>query len=495
MEEETRRQPREVALWLAWLPLLVLMLLLFLSVYLYGEDSSYGPNQIALMLAMGIAGSIGLRHGLHWSDIQQAMAHGVSMGTTAIFILLAVGSLIGTWILCGTVPTLIHYGLTLLHPSIFYAATCLVCAVVALSIGSSWTVAGTLGVALIGVAGGLGLSPAITAGAIISGAYFGDKMSPLSDTTNLAPAAAGSELFAHIRHMTWTTAPSFVIALLGFVLLGLGGVGADQSLSLGDLRGELAGQFHLGVHLLLPLLVVLLLAWKRMPAFPAIAIGALLGAVFAVLFQPEAILRLAGNEDLGRGLGMLSGAWKALFSGYSGESGSEAVDSLLNRGGMASMVNTIWLVICALSFGAVMERTGLLERIVRGVLSAAKSAGSLIAATLGTAVGTNIVAADQYLSIVLTGRIYKPEYERRGLDPVNLSRALEDAGTLTSPLVPWNSCGAYMAATLGVMTLDYLPYAFFNLINPLIAAVMAYVGFKILHIQPQVSVQHRQPQP
>lgn len=493
MAETDRRVVREPSLWLAWLPLLVLMVLLGLSVHIYGEDSSYGPNQIALLLALGIAAVIGLRLGLHWSDIQEAMVHGVSMGTGAMFILLAVGALIGSWMLCGTVPTLIQYGLKLMHPAVFYGAACLICALVALAIGSSWTVAGTLGVALMGVAGGLGLSPAITAGAIISGAYFGDKMSPLSDTTNLAPAAAGSELFAHIRHMAWTTSPSFAIALVLFVVLGLGGVGSGGDIALGDLDAQLSAQFNPGIHLLLPLLLVLVLAIKRVPAFPAIAIGALTGSLFAVVFQPEATLRLAGNAELGNGMGLLAGAWKVLFAGYSGESGSEAVDKLLNRGGMASMLNTVWLVLCALAFGAVMERTGLLERIIRSVLQAARSTGALITATLATAIGTNVVAADQYLSIVLTGKIYKPEYERRGLAPVNLSRALEDAGTLTSPLVPWNTCGAYMAATLGIATLDYLPYVFFNLINPLMAAGMAYAGFKILKLQPEAQVVHKHP--
>ncbi|MCU0754605.1 MAG: Na+/H+ antiporter NhaC [Xanthomonadales bacterium] len=489
MDSQTvRREPSEAPFWLACLPLLVLIVLLALSVKLYGADSSYGPNQIALLLAGGVAGVIGLRLGLRWADIQEAMVHGVSLGTSAIFILLAVGALIGTWMLAGTVPTLINYGLVLLSPSVFYAASCLVCALVALAIGSSWTVAGTLGVALMGVAGGLGMSPAITAGAIISGAYFGDKMSPLSDTTNLAPAAAGAELFAHIRHMIWTTGPSFVIALLLFAIIGFRSTAGE--VSVGDLRGQLAAQFQMGPHLLIPLLVVLLLAWRRMPAFPAIAIGALLGALFAVLFQPAATARLAG-ADLSGGWALFAGAWKALFAGYAGESGSEALDKLLNRGGMSSMVNTVWLVLCAMSFGAIMERTGLLARIIRGVVGAAKSVGALITTTLATAIGVNLVASDQYLAIVLTGRMYKPEYERRGLAPENLSRALEDAGTLTSPLVPWNTCGAYMAATLGVATLDYLPYAFFNLINPLIAAVMAYAGFKILKVTAELRLQSR----
>jgi Na+:H+ antiporter, NhaC family len=340
-----------------------------------------------------------------------------------------------------------------------------------------------LGVALIGVAQGLDMSLPVTAGAIISGAYFGDKMSPLSDTTNIAPAAAGSELFAHIRHMTWTTVPSIAIALVLFTLVGLGdGARGDGGAAFGDLPALLGAQFALGWYLLLPLLVVFALAVRRFPAFPTIMIGALLGALFAVVFQPDRVVALAGDEALSRPMALLAGAWTALFDGYQAQTGNEALDELLSRGGMSSMLNTVWLVVCAMGFGAVMERTGLLERMIRSVLKAARSTGSLIASTLATAFGANIVTADQYMSIVLTGRLYQPEYRKRGLDPVNLSRALEDAGTMTSPLVPWNTCGAYMAATLGVATLDYLPYAFFNLASPLVALVLAYAGFKILRI-------------
>ncbi|MCB1553654.1 MAG: Na+/H+ antiporter NhaC [Xanthomonadales bacterium] len=484
--------PRAPTLIQALLPILFLMGLLATSVALFGGDSSYGPNQIALLLAACLAGIVGLRNGLSWSQIEDAFVQGVTMSTQAILILLAVGSLIGTWMLSGAVPTLIYYGLKLMDPSWFYVATCLVCAVVALAIGSSWTVAGTLGVALIAVAQGLNVSPAITAGAVISGAYFGDKMSPLSDTTNLAPAAAGSELFAHVRHMTWTTIPSLAIAMIGFAVLGVMETGAAAAQpELGSLPQALAHQFALGPHLLLPLLVVMVLAFKRFPAFPTILIGALLGGIFAAIFQPDLVVARANNAELSRGMALLAGVWASLSDGYAGESGNPAVDELLNRGGMSSMLNTVWLAICAMAFGAVMERTGLLERLIRGVLGVARSTGSLIAATLGTAFGANVVAADQYMAIVLTGRVYRPEYERRGLHPLNLSRALEDAGTLTSPLVPWNTCGAYMAATLGVATLDYLPYVFFNLANPIVAAIMAYAGFKILHLKPVAVVTHK----
>jgi NhaC family Na+:H+ antiporter len=473
-------------------PLLLLAAMLALAVYLFADNSSYGANQIALLLAAGVAAIVGLRNGMAWPEIQEALVRGVSLAVVPIFILLAVGALIGSWILSGTVPTLIVYGLKLLHPSFFYPAACLICAIVALAIGSSWTVAGTLGVALIGVGQGLDMSPAITAGAVISGAYFGDKMSPLSDTTNIAPAAAGSELFAHIRHMTWTTGPSIVIAMVLFTIVGLvGGGRVEGGTDFGELPVLLSSQFNMGVHLLIPLVVVFALAMRRFPAYPTILIGALLGVVFAVVFQPEVVLRLADRETLSRPMALLAGAWMALFDGYKAQTGNAGVDELLSRGGMSSMLNTVWLVICAMGFGAVMEATGLLERLIRSVLKAARSTGALIGATLGTAIGANVVAADQYMSIVLTGRLFRPEYERRGLAPVNLSRALEDAGTMTSPLIPWNTCGAYMAATLGVATLDYLPYAFFNLLSPVIALVLAYAGFKILRVTPEAAVVHR----
>lgn len=467
----------------ALVPLVFLIVALSGAVHLYADDASFGANQIALMLATAVAALVGVRNGQRWSGIHDSLERGIAVAIMPIFILLAVGALIGTWILSGTVPTLIIYGMQLMHPAYFYPATCLVCALVAMVIGSSWTVAGTLGVALIGVAQGMDMSLPVTAGAIISGAYFGDKLSPLSDTTNIAPAAAGSELFTHIRHMIWTTIPSICIALLLFTLVGIGEsrqVASDGQFS--DLPALLAGQFQIGWYLLIPLLVVFALAMLKFPAYPTILIGALLGAVFAVLFQPDAVVRLADNDSLSRPVALLSGAWKAMFAGHQASTGQEAVDSLLTRGGMISMLNTIWLVICAMGFGAVMESTGLLQRLIRSVLGAARSTASLILATLGTAIGCNIVAADQYMSIVLTGRLFRGEYERRNLAPVNLSRALEDAGTITSPLVPWNTCGAYMAATLGVATLDYLPYAFFNLASPLVAAVMAVAGIRILRL-------------
>ncbi|PJK10711.1 Na+/H+ antiporter NhaC [Lysobacteraceae bacterium NML120232] len=483
-EKTTPVAERAPKLWQALLPLLFLATLLGTSVMLFGDNSSAGPNQIALMLSAMVAALIGLANGKRWQEIQNGMVHGISLAIVPILILLAVGALIGAWMLSGTVPTLIVYGLKLMHPSYFYPAACLVCAIVALAIGSSWTVAGTLGVALIGVAQGLGMSPAITAGAVISGAYFGDKISPLSETTNLAPAAVDSELFAHIRHMLWTTVPSLALALVLFTVVGLSSQANSSEVSFGELPSILQAHFNIGPHLLIPLVVVVVLAVKKMPAYPAILIGALTGLVFAALFQTEAMRQMGQAEGRADWLAMLAGGWKVMADGFSIETGNAAADELVSRGGMASMLSTIWLIVCAMGFGAVMEHTGLLERLIRMVLKLARSVGSLVAATIATAFGINVVSADQYMSIVLTGRLYREEYERRGLAPVNLSRALEDGGTLTSPLVPWNTCGAYMAVTLGVATLDYLPYVFFNLLNPLIAIAMAYGGFKILYLPP-----------
>ena len=470
---------REPSMLDALVPVIGLIIMLAASVFLYGADSSYGANQIALLLSAGIAAIVGLKNGLTWKSIEEGITHGISISLGAMLILLAVGSLIATWILSGTVPTLIYYGLAVLHPAIFYPAACFICALVGLSIGSSWTVAGTLGIALIGVAGAMGLSPAITAGAIISGAYFGDKMSPLSDTTNLAPAVAGSELFTHIRHMMWTTVPSLVVALCGFTIIGVIQHGEGGDASFGNMTEILAAQFNLGWHLLVPLALVMYMAYRKMPAFPTMMIGALAGGVFAVIFQPDKVVALAANAELSRGMALLSGVWIALFDGYVANTGNAAVDGLLSRGGMSSMLNTVWLILCAMTYGAVLERAGLLQKLLVAALRLAKNTGSLIVTTLLTCVGANIIAADQYIAIVLPGRLYRLEFQRRKLAPVNLSRALEDGGTITSPLIPWNTCGAYMAGTLGVPTLTYLPFCFFNLVNPLLAVGYAFAGFKI----------------
>ena len=479
MTNSVIRIKRQPTLGQALLPVGVLVVLLASSVYLYGDGSSSGPNQIALILAGGVAILVGIVNGYTWREMEQGIVNGISLAMGAILILMVVGSLIGTWILAGVVPSMIYYGLQMLSPSIFYPAATLICALVALASGSSWTTASTIGIALIGIATTQNLNVGIAAGAIISGAYFGDKMSPLSDTTNLAPAMAGTELFAHIRHMAWTTTPSLLIALALFSIVGLF---SAPPVAFGDLQiilDELRTHFAIGPHLLLPAALVFVLVIRKMPAFPALLLGALTGGLFAALFQQPAIVTYVGETGLPYGLIILKGVWTALVDGFVLSSGNAALDDLLSRGGMSSMLMTIWLIMSAMMFGAVMETTKMLQQIASTILGFVRGTGSLIAATILTAIGMNIVASDQYISIVLPGRMFRAEYRRRGLHPRNLSRTLEDAGTLTSPLVPWNTCGAFMSQALGVATLTYLPFCFFNLINPIVAAVYGFTGFTI----------------
>ena len=478
------KQQKQASFLDAFIPIFVLVCLLGSAVYLYGDNSSSGPNQIALLFATFTAALVGLKNGYTWRLLEEAMIKGITLSLGAILILLMVGALIGTWLLSGTVPTLIYYGLQIISPQWFYAASCLICGIVAMSIGSSWTTAATIGVALLGVATGLGLDQVVTAGAVISGAYFGDKLSPLSETTNLAPAVAGSDLFEHIQHMLWTTVPSFVIAMIIFVIMGFS---ADVSSDIGridDIVSILNANFNINPMMLVPLIVLLVLAYKKMPAFPAISIGAVIGAVWALIFQSDL---LATQVDVSQGqlVGYFKLVWATFYDGFAIQTGDGTMDDLLSGGGMAGMLTTTWLVMTALMFGAIMEKTGLLEVFVRSILRVARSTGSLIASTIATCFGTNLIAADQYIAIVVPGRMFKEEYKKRGLKSVNLSRTLEDGGTITSPLIPWNTCGAYMQSVLMINPLDYAVYAFFNLINPFLAIIYAYIGIKILKIEPK----------
>ncbi len=465
----------------ALIPIVSLIIMMFSAVWLFGDASSSGPNQIVLLVGMFLAAIIGLKNGHKWDDIEKGLIKGISMSLGACLILLAVGSLIGTWMLSGVVPTLVYYGLSLLNPTFFYAASCLICAVVAMSIGSSWTTAATIGVALIGVANGMNLSLPITAGAIISGAYFGDKLSPLSETTNLAPAVAGTNLFEHIKYMLWTTVP--IIALILFALLGLNENIAGNGARIEEIKVVLNAEFNIAWYMLIPLFVLLGLAINKMPAFPAVSIGAILGGVWALLFQQDVVSSLMVTE-FSDSVTSLMVVWTALFKGVVFATSDASLNDLLSKGGMASMLNTIWLIICAMSFGAVLERVGLLKAIVTAAMKGATSAGDMVSRTILTCIGTNLVTADQYIAIVMPGRMYKEEFKKRNLHQLNLSRSLEDGGTITSPLIPWNTCGAYMQGVLTVPTLDYFFFAFFNLINPILAIVYAYLGIKILRLEP-----------
>lgn len=445
----------------AIIPVVVLVVLLVLNLRFDPEALPHIP----LVLGAAAAAVTGLGLGKSWRSIESGMVQGIVISLRAVLILMTIGMLIGTWISGGIVPLLIVYGLDLLSPDWFLPAACLICAVVSLSTGSSWTTAATVGVALIGVGPTLGIPLPMVAGAIISGAYFGDKMSPLSDTTNLAPAVAGSELFEHVRHMFATTFPALVISLVLYAILGrtVAESGKAVAAGFGDLRATLESSFHLTPWLLsVPLLVVGLIL-RRVPALPALLIGSLGGHLLAVLFQDAP----AGSFFL------------TALDGYLSDTGNEAVDQLLGRGGLLSMMATVALILCAMAFGGIMERCGFLEALASGVLRIARGTGSLISATVATCVGMNAVAPDQYLSIVVPGRMYRSAFERMGLQAKALSRTLEDAGTLTSPLIAYNTCGAYMATALGVAAGDYWIYCFLNLITPVVAITYGFTGWFI----------------
>ena len=475
----------------ALIPIIFLLVAIIAGIYLYGGDSISGPIQVALLLSAMVAGTVGYKNGHSIEKIGKAATDSIATAVGAIFILLSVGALIGTWNMSGTIVTMTEWGIQILSPNWFYVATVVICAMIALGIGSSWTVIGTLGVALIGISQALGVSPEITAGAAISGAYFGDKLSPLSETTNLAAAVAGTDLYTHIRAMMATTIPSILIALGIYAFIGLRTdvVGAFDATATVD---GLEAIFYTGIITMIPLIAVIYLAIRKVPPSVAIITGALLGGLIAVIFQPDIVRAFVANEDntlfvdadLNTFWTMLKGVWDAMATGFVPDTGSEALDSLLEGGGMSSMLSTIWLIISALAFGGIMDYTGSLGKLISPMVKRSKTDRAIVASTGVTAIGVNVIAADQYLGIVLTGNTYKSEYEKRGIAPQTLSREIEDTATVTSPLIPWNSCGAYMAGTLGIATFAYLPFTFFNLINPVLSFIYAGLGFQIKKVTP-----------
>jgi NhaC family Na+:H+ antiporter len=447
---------------------------------MFGSDSLSGATQVAMMVIAFFTALIGLKNGVSWLEIEKSIVRSSTRTTGPILIFLSIGALIGSLMLSGAVPSLLYYGLNLLSPTYFYPLTCLICALVAICIGSSWTTAATIGVALMGVSYGFALSPEITAGAIISGAYFGDKMSPLSETTNLAPSIAGSDLFEHIRHMAWVSVPSFLIAVLAFFIIGLSTpVTKGSQTGIDALVQTLSQHFNISLINLVPIVLLLWLAVKKTPAFLAIIGVSLLACVFTFVFQYDVLLNFAGGSGA---IMMLKSLWTVLFNGFSINTDNDSVNSLLSRGGMASMVNMAWLVIASMMMTGVLERIGYIDVLMGVLVKFVRSTGSLITSTMATCLGVNIVTGDQYMSLVLPGQMWKSEFAKHNLANVNLSRTLEDAGTLTSPLIPWNACGVYMAGTLAVATIGYLPYCFFNLINPIMALLFAFLNVKILRV-------------
>jgi len=452
---------REASLFEALIPIIVLIGVLIPAILIFGQDPHI-PIVIAAVVAAALAIT---RLGYTWNEIEEGILKTINMGMQAIIILMIIGMIIGTWILGGVVPTMIYYGLQILSPAIFLVATAIICSVVSLATGSSWTTAGTVGIALLGVGQGLGIPVAIVAGAIISGAYFGDKMSPLSDTTNLAPAMAGSNLFDHIKHMALTTGPSLLIALVlyGFIGMRYAGQSVNDS-QIADILTALSSGFNINLLLLLPPVLVIAMVIFKVPAIPGLIGGVFLGSIFAVIFQ---------GADFGAVI-------DAANYGFVSETGLELVDNLLSRGGMQDMMWTVSLIITALSFGGILESTGMLGVVAGNILKLAVNTGSLVLATVVSCFVVNIITGEQYLSIVIPGRMFKDAYADRGLAPVNLSRALEDSGTITSPLIPWNTCGAFMYGTLGVHPFAYAPYAFLNLINPFVSIFYGFTGISMI---------------
>jgi NhaC family Na+:H+ antiporter len=452
MEKPTK----QMALGWALIPLIFLIIALVTTMRVFKGD----PHLPILATAI-VAAIIGAINGSTWSKMEAGIANTIRVASPAILILLIIGMIIGTWILAGIVPALIYYGLQILSPGFFLVTAAIICCIVSLATGSSWTTAGTVGIALIGIGQGFGIPLPMVAGAIVSGAYFGDKMSPLSDTTNLAPAMAGATLFDHIRHMVYTTTPSLLIALALYYFIGRNYASNDLDYSQIELMlHSLASQFRINLWLLLPPLLVIVIVVARVPAIPGLTVGVVIGAIWAGLFQKAGMTAII----------------RAAHYGFVSETGVKAVDALLTRGGLDSMMWTISLILCAMTLAGVLESTGILNSLATAIVKLARNTGSLVLATVCACIGTNLVAGDQYLSIVVPGRLFKPLYAQRRLKPKNLSRVLEDAGTLSSPLVPWNTCGAFMYTTLGVYPFVYLPFAFLNLINPLVSIFYGFTG-------------------
>ena len=475
------------------IPIIILIFLLGLNVYVFESDATYGSNQFALLFAAAIATGIGVYNGVSFEHIMERVAHNIQSTAPAILILLFVGSLAGTWLISGIVPAMVYYGLQILTPPIFFVACVLICIVVSMATGSSWTTSATIGIALIGIGNGLGLDPAITAGAVLSGAYFGDKMSPLSDTTNLAPAIAGTDLNTHIKYMTITTVPTITITIIIFLIIGfsLNTQGKiDESLVLGLIEQN----FNINPWLFaVPLIVIAMIIFKAPPLFALLA-GTILGGIAALIFQQDLLQQLAGEETLtaikSYEIIMNSMTIDTVIPVETIDVGSGTtidLQGLFEQGGMLGMLGTIWLIICAMAFGGALEAIGALKRISEFFLGLFHSVFGLFASTVASCLALNVTASDQYLSIVVSGKMFQEAYKDKGLAPENLSRTLEDSATVTSPLIPWNTCGAYHSKVLlgesGMM--NYIPYAIFNYLSPFVTLLVAAIGYKIKLLKPE----------
>lgn len=476
-ENETIVKNKDLNIWEALIPVVALVAMLGFNVYVFGDDSLSGSNQFVLLLGGAIAAIVGYFNKVDYNEMIDAVANNIQSTAGAILILLMVGALAGTWLVSGIIPTMIYYGLQILNPTIFLAACVIICSVISVATGSSWTTSATVGIALIGIAEALGISVGMTAGAILSGAYFGDKLSPLSDTTNLAPAMAGTDLFTHIRYMTITTVPTITVTIIVFIIIGLNldisGV-TDTSVILRSIESS----FNISPWLFTVPVIVIALIIKKVSPLIALLLGTLLGALAALIFQPGIVAQIAGTETLDFISGY-RGIMNAITVDTSVVTDNEDLNDLFSSGGMAGMLGTIWLIICAMVFGGIMEAIGALARISEALLNMFHTTFGLFASTVFSCLTLNATASDQYLAIVVPGKMFAKAYRDKGLAPENLSRTLEDSGTVTSVLIPWNTCGAYHSQVLGVPVLSYFGYAFFNYLSPFTTLLFAALGIKI----------------
>ncbi len=476
-QQEHIVENRELNIWEALIPVFALVGMLAYNVYVFGDDAIGGSNQFILLLGGAVAAIVGFFNKTTYKQMLAEVAENVKSTTGALLILLMVGALAGTWMISGIIPAMIYYGLQILNPTIFLAASLIICAIISIATGSSWTTSATVGIALIGIGDALGISMGMTAGAALSGAYFGDKMSPLSDTTNLAPAMAGGDLFGHIRYMTYTTIPSITITLLIFIIIGLNlqttGIADTESI-----LNSIDATFTINGWLFLVPLAVILMIVKKAPPLVALLIGTLLGGVFALWFQPDIVAGITGAKELNFESGY-KGILNAITIKTAIATDNPALNDLFSAKGMAGMLGTIWLIVCAMVFGGIMDGIGALSRITKSLLGLAKTTFGLFASTVGSCLALNVTASDQYLAIVVPGKMFAKAYEDRGLAPENLSRTLEDSGTVTSVLIPWNTCGAYHSGVLGVSVADYFFFAIFNWLSPITTLFFAALGIKI----------------
>lgn len=457
-------KPKKIpSLKIAMIPLIAMAFFLFIGIFVLESEP-----QIPVLLSAIVAGIVAVYLGYSWKEIEAGITAGVALSIQALLILIVLGTLIATWLASGIVPTMIYYGLDILSPQWFLPLAVVITSAVALTAGNAWAAAGIIGIAVMGVGIILGYNPAMVAGAVISGAYFGDKISPLSETTNMASGILGVDLLEHIRYMLYTTIPSWVITVILFLILGMFyGGNAENVAEIAELQAMMDEIFLITPWLILVPIVVLGLIAMKVPAIPGLIIGAILGGAVAIGVQGETF----------------KSVFDMMISGFEKETGNDIINELLNNGGIEAMMPTVALVMLAMSLGGILELSGILSAIVRSLQRFARSTGSLIATTAGSSIAANVIACDQYLSILLPGRMYVQAYKDQGLEMKCLSRTIEDAGTMTSPLVPWNTCGAFMATTLGVATIEYAPFVFISFLSPIIAIIYGYTGFKIARVK------------